>query len=74
MLSTSDNPYNPWTQWDEWYEWDESHGYRTTAYVGRIAYMLSLSGIAQEEAERLAIKDIIDVNLTGNYILVPEPK
>lgn len=37
MLTTIDNPYNPFEQFTSWFQFDEDKGYRSCAYLGRIA-------------------------------------
>lgn len=71
MLSTADNPFNPFTEWEKWYAFDVENGYNTSAYLARIvvsSYELS------EEDQILelnnAIDEILELNLTGNYIKV----
>ena len=71
MLTTSDNPYNPFTQWDEWYAWDVMAGYHTCAYLARIANTSdSLSDEENELEIDRAMDEIIQYNLTGNYMKV----
>lgn len=73
MLSTSDNPYNPFTQFKEWYAFDTIKGYNTLSYLARIAH--TSSDLTDEENDRFvkqAIDEIIDLNLTGNYIVVSQ--
>ena len=75
MLTTSDNPFNPYTQWDEWYAFDVSAGYHTSAYLARI---VRSSDELSESDQSLAIKDAIDeileFNVTGNYVKAYENK
>ena len=74
MLSTSDNPFNPFTQFDEWYSFDEGKGYCSSEYLARV--MEDTTDYPEEErilAQNIAIEDILQYNLTGNYIKVPEP-
>lgn len=74
MLTTTDNPYNPWTEYDQWYAWDESAGYHTTSYLARLCN--TIAGMPEDEEEiamRLAIASILEANITGNYVLVPQP-
>lgn len=74
MLSTSDNPYNPWIDYDKWYDWDQAAGYHTPQYIARLANTLAgLPDDQEQVAVDLAIASILDVNITGNYIMVPEP-
>lgn len=69
MLTTSDNPFDPYTQWDEWYAFDVAAGYHTSAYLARI---VRSSDELSESDQSLAIKDAIDeileFNVTGNYV------
>lgn len=75
MLSTEDNPFNPYTQWEQWYAFDETAGYHTSAYLARVVVSSSeLSEADQDLAISDAIDEIIDLNLTGNYIKVYRPK
>lgn len=71
MLSTSDNPYNPFKQFNEWYTYDTTHGYNTLSYLARIA--LTSNELTEEENQKIidqAVNEIIDLNLTGNYVRV----
>lgn len=69
MLTTSDNPFNPYTHWDEWYAFDVSAGYHTTSYLARVARSSpELSASDQALAIKDAIDEILEYNLTGNYI------
>ena len=73
MLTTSDNPFNPYTHWDEWYAFDVGAGYHTTSYLGRIVKSSAeLSASDQALAIKDAIDEILEYNLTGNYIKVYE--
>ena len=73
MLSTLDNPYNPHTNFDRWYLYDELAGYHTCEYLARVAVLSDdLSEEDQDLAIRMAIDEILDLNLTGNYIKVFE--
>jgi len=70
-LTTSDNPYNPFTQWDDWYNYDVSSGYNTCSYLARIVHGSNeLSDADEEEAETSAINEIVDLNITGNYVKI----
>jgi hypothetical protein len=73
MLTTIDNPYNPFKQYDEWYNFDVSKGYNTCAYLARIT---KSSDELSDEDELLAIEqaidEIIDLNVSGNYLKVSE--
>ena len=71
MLTTSDNPYNPFTNFDEWYAWDVANGYNTCAYLARVSKDSPDISPAQSNTEiNNAIDEILEFNLTGNYIKV----
>lgn len=73
-LSTVDNPYNPFTQFDEWYGWDEAHGYHSCALLGRIVRTSdSLSDADNSNAIESAIEEIVNENVSGMHIKVPDP-
>ena len=72
MLSTADNPFKPWTDYDKWDEWDKEHGYNTSSYIATIAQIIRAGGrVTDEEATDLAMLDILDLNITGNYVYYP---
>jgi len=74
MLSTSDNPYNPFTQFEEWYAFDEGKGYHSSEYLARVVEENdNLSELERILATNLAIEEILQYNLTGNYIKVANP-
>lgn len=73
MLTTLDNPYNPFTQFDEWDAFDKQYGYHTCAYLARITVSSDdLSEADQALAIDKAMNEIVDLNLSGNYIKVRE--
>lgn len=86
MLTTRDNPYNPFTHYDEWDAWDRTHGwhiddqgvmhlgYCTSAYFARIATDAEdgLSPAQYTRACNDAYDEIVEYNLTGNYLKVTE--
>lgn len=73
MLTTVDNPYSPVTQFEEWLTWDQSHGYNTLSYLGRVVVTShDLSAADQSLAIEQAIDDIVTAN-PGLYIKVPCP-
>lgn len=75
MLSTTDNPFNPWTHYDQWFDWDTSRGYNTASYLATVVQLINANGrVSDDDALTLAIDDILEFNITGNYVLVPEPK
>ena len=74
MLSTSDNPFNPFTQWDQWFAFDARAGYHTPAYLARVVRSSSeLSDSDQTVALNEGIDEILQFNLTGNYVKVTRP-
>lgn len=73
MITTMDNPYNPFNQFDEWYTWDQSAGYHTLAYLGRVVITSDeLSEADQSLAIEQAIDEIVAEN-AGLYIKVAKP-
>lgn len=71
VLSTADNPYHPIDQFDEWYVWDTSAGYHTLSYLARIVKTSShLPQPDRDLAHEQGIDEIMQHNLTGNYIRV----
>lgn len=71
MLTTLDNPFNPFTQFEEWFAYDTYKGYHTCSYLARITVSAdSLSEPDQERADELAMDEIVEMNLTGNYVKV----
>lgn len=71
MLTTLDNPFNPFTQYDLWYAFDVQAGYYTCNYLARITKTSDeLSELDENLARQQAIDEIIDLNITGNYIKV----
>jgi hypothetical protein len=71
MLTTIDNPYSPFTQWDSWWQFDTSKGYNTCAYLARVCQSSSeLSDADQNFAISQAMKEIMNLNLTGKYRIV----
>lgn len=73
MLTTLDNPFNPFVDFDAWNQYDTSRGYNTTAYLARIT---KSSDDLSDEDESLAIShaiaEILEFNVTNNYIAVTE--
>lgn len=63
MITTVDNPYDPHTQFDEWNAWDQSAGYNTLSYLGRVVRTSDeLSETDQNQAYDDAVDEIIRVN------------
>ena len=71
MLTTTDNPFDPFTQFEEWYVYDTQKGYNTCSYLARIAKTSEeLSDSENDSILNQAMQEIVDMNLTGNYIIV----
>ena len=71
MLTTSDNPFNPFDDFDSWFAFDSSRNYNSCSYLARIAKTSDeLSEVDNELAIEKAINEIIEFNLTGNYVKV----
>ena len=67
-ITTTDNPYDPFDDFDKWYLFDESRGYGTTGYLGRVVKTSNeLSDADNQEAIEVAIDSIIDLHPTGIY-------
>lgn len=75
MITTSDNPYNPWIDFDKWLEWDVLSGYNTLQYVSRIYELLNpdFAEGFNDEVWSQAEQEVLEVNITGNFIYIPEP-
>lgn len=68
MLTTIDNPYNPFIQFEEWKAFDESKGYFTCEYLGRIARTShELSEVDNSLAIEEAINEVLYFDLLGIY-------
>ena len=71
MLTTSDNPFDPFDDFDSWFAFDTSQNYNSCSYLARIAKTSDeLSDVDNELAIEQAIDEIINLNLTGNYLKV----
>lgn len=73
MVTTADNPYNPFTQFDQWNALDKLYGYYTLSYVSRI--YTGSNELSDEDQIRIwneAVDEIVEMNLTGNYVRVTE--
>lgn len=74
MLSTEDNPFNPFTDWDEWLRFDTDKGYNTNAYIARVTITSPDLPEEQQDQDTIdAIMSIMDLNITGNYVIVGPP-
>ena len=68
MLTTTDNPFNPFKDWASWERFDKDHGYNTMSYINRVIITSpDLSPADQEEAFAMAVDEILELNITGNY-------
>ena len=68
MLTTIDNPFDPFKEFDDWLTYDESMGYFTCNYLGRIGKTShELSETDEKQAIEYAIDEIIKLNLLGIY-------
>lgn len=65
MVTTTDNPFNYFTQFRAWKNYDEDvAGYYTCNYVARIiAQSPELSPKEYENAEEIALDEIVDMDL-----------
>lgn len=71
MITTSDNPFDYFTEFDSWFAFDTQAGYHTLSYLARIARTSEDNSDADNQlAIDRAIDDILELNVTGNYIRV----
>ena len=72
-VTTLDNPWDFFKNEDEWYAFDTEMGYNTCAYVARLSHASSeMSDWEYNKAVEAAVDEIVEMNLTGNYIKVYE--
>lgn len=70
-LTTSNNPFDPIEQFDEWYAYDLSLGQDTAGFLARIAKVTDeLPPVYYDAAIEEAIDEIIEFNVTGNYVKI----
>lgn len=70
-LTTSNNPFDPIEQFDEWYAYDLSLGQDTAGFLARIAKVTDeLPPVYYDAAIEEAIDEIIEYNITGNYVKI----
>lgn len=75
MLSTHDNPYSPHTHFKEWLAFDTRKGYNTLGFLARLVRSSKeLSESDQEKAYDSAILEIVERDVTGVYIRVPNDR
>lgn len=68
MLTTIDNPYNPFDQFIPWFLFDEEKGYRSCAYLGRVARTSNQFSEEENEMEiERAIDEIIQYDFRNIY-------
>jgi hypothetical protein len=68
MLTTIDNPHNPFDNFKAWFAWDIAAGYYTPSLLAKIITTSDeLSETEQNEANTLAIDEIVKENVTGMY-------
>ena len=67
-ITTFDNPFDPFSQFDQWFLYDETKGYHTCSYLGRIA-KTSDEFTDEENAEEIerAIDEIIRYDFLNVY-------
>jgi hypothetical protein len=74
MLSTVDNPWSPFDSYDEWYAFDSANGYDTLNLLARIANVsLDLTDDDLDYAIRIAMSEIVNLNVSGKHVLVSRP-
>lgn len=67
-LTTIDNPFNPFEEFDSWFLFDEEKGYRSCAYLGRIARTSDELSDEENEIEiERAIDEIIKYDFMNIY-------
>lgn len=67
-LTTVDNPYDPFADFYSWFMFDESKGYHSCSYIGRIAN--TSEQLSDEENDReieRAIDEIIKYDFMNIY-------
>lgn len=67
-VTTIDNPFDPFDEFDQWYTWDVSHGYHTTALLGRLVKVSNeLSQAVYDKEVETVIDEMITENVSGVY-------
>lgn len=68
MLTTFDNPFNPFEDFEQWLLFDQSKGYNTCSYLGRIAQFSSdMTEKEYDEENERAIDEIIKYDFLNIY-------
>jgi hypothetical protein len=71
MLTTVDNPYNPYDDYSKWDMWDQTHGYHSSALLGRVVQMdHDLSDADQSLMIKFAIDEIVLENVSGVHTTI----
>lgn len=63
MITTVDNPFDPREDFKAWDQWDRAHGYNTTSYLDRIAFLPDeLPDAVIDKMRDDAIMEIVDIH------------
>lgn len=74
-VTTKDNPFNPFDEFEKWNAFDVQKGYNTLSYFCRlVSDSIDLTDEEIIEESNQAAKEIVRLNLTGNYVLVEKNK
>lgn len=68
LITTTNNKYSPFTDWQKWYLEDLHLGYDTVGLLARMT--ASAEDFNDDEAVQQAMRDIVELNLSGKHILV----
>lgn len=70
-ITTKDNPFDPLDEFQQWYAFDTANGYNTCALLARLTQTShELSELDQLQELELAIDEMIEFNITGNYVKI----
>lgn len=67
LITTSDNPYSPFDDYTTWYYEDIRLGHNT---CGLLARMSAPSDLFNDDADFLAMRSIVELNLSGKHLIV----
>lgn len=71
MLTTIDNPYNPFDEYAKWDVYDQTHGYHSSALLGRVVQTShDLSDADQSAMIKFAIDEIVTENVSGIHTTI----